>query len=530
MRIHRPIPLRLEIMEEKVLLSSGIGKPAAAAAIMASKTAKLFSFNGNLPLKLTATFDQAIGASTYTEVTPGFREKKPFTPMGAKVKVSGTLAHPGSTSSDGLPNLSGSTFALSNASGKLLVTLSSSTTNAYGFTISGGTKRLARADGTTGTALLGAAPKTGFALTFKTTGHGSQSPFPPVTGTVVTLATFEGNSSGTNGGIPDGGVTLDSQGNLYGTTSNGGAYGYGTVYVIAKGSRALVTVASFDLTNGAYPSGAVTMDALGNLFGTTESGGPGGVDNGLGTVWEIAKGTGTITTLASFNSATGWEPQGGVAMDAQGDLYGTAYHGGLDSLGTVWELAKGSNTISTIASFNGTNGEYPYYGVTVDAQGNLYGTPVTTTGAIWEIVQGSNTITTPSLSGPSRVLGINSQAKIYVGGYSGASHQSFVEEYSRLANGTYQYSKDFVFSGTSGDTAPSGLTLDAQGNLYGTIGGTLWEIVNGSSAITTLASLGGTNGYSPKSRLTLDTDGNVYGTTFDGGADGFGSVWEFIVS
>ena len=100
---------RLEAMEERVLLSPALVKPATAPAIMASKTPKPFTFNGNLPLKLTAT---------YSGVAPGFREKKPFPPMGEKVKVSGTLAYPGSTSSDGLPDLSGSTFELSNASGK----------------------------------------------------------------------------------------------------------------------------------------------------------------------------------------------------------------------------------------------------------------------------------------------------------------------------------------------------------------------------------------------------------------------------
>ena len=88
--------------------------------------------------------------------------------MGNKVKVSGTLAHPGVASSDGLPNLADSTFQLSNAKGSLLVTFSSSTTNAYGFTISGGTKQFVRADGTAGTAVFTSSAKTGFRLTFKT--------------------------------------------------------------------------------------------------------------------------------------------------------------------------------------------------------------------------------------------------------------------------------------------------------------------------------------------------------------------------
>jgi uncharacterized repeat protein (TIGR03803 family) len=517
MKLRRSVAPNLEIFEEKVLLSSGIGKPAAAAAIIASKTPKPFSFNGKLPLRLTATD---------SGVAPGFRENKPFPPMGEKVKVSGTLAYPEATSSDGLPDLSGSTFELSNASGKLLVTLSSSTTYVYNFTISGGTKRLVRADGTTGTALFGVAPKTGFALTFKTTGHGSQSSNPPISGTLVALASFGGSSSGTNRGYPDAGVTLDSQGNLYGTTASGGAYGYGTVYEIAKGSGTLVTIASFDGTNGAYPQCGVTTDPQGNLYGTTALGGPGGAINGEGTVWEIVKGTNTVTTLASFNDASRYEPEAGVALDAQGNLYGTTYYGGADNMGAVWEVVKGSNTISTIASFNGANGDYPNYGVTVDAQGNLYGTPDTTTGAIWEIVNGSDTITTLPGKEP---LATDSQGEIYEAGFSGVTHQAFVLEYSRLANGTYVYSKEFVFGGINGIEVPHGLILDAQGNLYGIIGDTLWEIVKGSSTISTLASFDGTTGSNPMGGLTLDADGNLYGTTLDGGADGFGTVWEFVV-
>jgi uncharacterized repeat protein (TIGR03803 family) len=516
MKLHRSVAPNLEIFEEKVLLSSGIGKPAATAtAIIASKTPKPFTFNGKLPLKLTATD---------SGVAPGFREKNSFPPMGEKVKVSGTLASPGSILSDGLPNLSGSTFALSNASGKLLVTLSSSTTDVYDFTISGGTKRFVRADGTTGTALLGFAPKKGFALTFRTTGHGGQSSNPPVSGTLVALASFVGNSIGATEGNTTSGVTLDSQGNLYGTTTSGGAFGYGTVYEIAKGSSNLVTVASFDDTNGAYPSGDIAIDAQGNLYGATQGGGPGGLYDGLGTVWEIAKGTDTITTLASFSVATGYQPLSGVALDAQGDLYGTAFKGGLDGLGTVWELVKGSNTISTLVSFNGTNGEYPSFGVTLDAQGNLYGA----TGTLWEIAKGSNTITTLDAhwSGPASM---DSQGNFYEVGFSGVTRQDYLEEVSRLANGTYGGTKALAFSGVSGDVQRSGVTIDAQGNLYGTIGETLWELANGSSTITTLASFGGTDGSGSISGITLDADGNLYGTALGGGADGFGTVWEFVV-
>ncbi len=104
MKVRRSVRLELEIFEEKVLLSTGIGKPAAAA-IVASKAPKPFSFNGKLPLKLMAAFDQALGENVFTEVAPRFREKKPFTPMGNGVKVTAAPCSRGSLPADGLPEL-----------------------------------------------------------------------------------------------------------------------------------------------------------------------------------------------------------------------------------------------------------------------------------------------------------------------------------------------------------------------------------------------------------------------------------------
>ena len=98
------------------------------------------------------------------------------------------------------------------------------------------------------------------------------------------------------------------------------------------------------------------MDANGNLYGTT---GNGGADQG-GTVFEIIKGTGTITTLATFNFfSQGNSSKAPVTLDAQGNLYGTTYAGGGANLGTVWELAKGSNTITPLALFTGRTEPIP---------------------------------------------------------------------------------------------------------------------------------------------------------------------------
>jgi uncharacterized repeat protein (TIGR03803 family) len=285
-------------------------------------------------------------------------------------------------------------------------------------------------------------------------------------------------------------VTLDAQGNLYGTTNQGGGNGDGTVWEIAKGSNTITTIASFNGSNGSNPFAGVTLDAQGNLYGTTRYGGAGSD----GTVWEIAKGSNTITTIASFSGSNGRLPYGGVTLDAQGNLYGTMRVGGANNDGTVWEIAKGSSTITLLASFNGGNGKAPYAGVTSDAQGNLYGTTTAgganSAGTIWEIAKGS---------GPVATL--------------------------------------FSFNTTNGQMPVGGVTLDAQGNLYGTTNlggaggaGTIWEIAAGSGTLTTLASFNTTSGSYPQSSVTLDAQGNLYGTTNGGGAGNVGTVWQFTNS
>ncbi|MGH7168703.1 MAG: beta strand repeat-containing protein, partial [Gemmataceae bacterium] len=182
------------------------------------------------------------------------------------------------------------------------------------------------------------------------------------------LASF----NGTNGLAPQAGLIMDRSGNLYGTTLAGGAFGdnpgYGTVFELAQGSSTITTLASFNGSNGSEPSGRLLTDGSGNLYGTTDFG---GVSND-GTIFELVQGSGTITTLASFNGSNGSEPSGSLIMDDTGNLYGTAEGGG----GTVFELAQNSGTITTLASFNGTNGLGPQDGLIMDSSGNLYGTTV----------------------------------------------------------------------------------------------------------------------------------------------------------
>jgi uncharacterized repeat protein (TIGR03803 family) len=163
---------------------------------------------------------------------------------------------------------------------------------------------------------------------------------------------------------------MDAQGDLFGTNAGGGPSGIGSVYEIAKGSGTVTTLAKFNGFNGAGISNVV-IDGQGNLFGTTEDGGL----FGDGSVFEIAKGSNTATTLATFDGPNGSTPAQsvGVTLDAQGNLFGTTKSGGTNGDGTVFEIAKGSNTITTIANFTST-GQALVSGLVADNQGSLYGT------------------------------------------------------------------------------------------------------------------------------------------------------------
>jgi uncharacterized repeat protein (TIGR03803 family) len=357
-------------------------------------------------------------------------------------------------------------------------------------------------------------------------------------GGLTTIASFNGG----NGANPQySGVTFDAQGNLYGTTVGGGANGDGTVWEIAKGSNTITTIAAFNGGNGQGPAAGVTFDAQGNLYGTTNQGG----GNGDGTVWEIAKGSNTITTIASFNVSNGSNPFAGVTLDAQGNLYGTTRFGGAGSDGTVWEITKGSNTITTIASFSGSNGRTPYGGVTLDAQGNLYGTTrlggANNDGAVWEIAKGSGTIT-PQASfnggnGKAPYAGVTSDAQGNLYGTTTAGGANSAGTIWEIASGSGTLTTLFSFNTTNGQMPVGGVTLDAQGNLYGTTNmggadgtGAIWEIAAGSGTLTTLASFNTTSGSFPQSSVTLDPQGNLYGTTNGGGAGDVGTVWQFTGS
>ena len=331
--------------------------------------------------------------------------------------------------------------------------------------------------------------------------------------TPAILVSFDGN----NGNTPMAGLIMDANGNLFGTTSQGGPSGNGNVFEIVKtnGVYANSPTDLFDFDWNIYggdPESGLIMDANGDLFGTTAGGGR----TQGGTVFEIVKTNGayasTPIVLANFDVSDGAVPQGNLMMDANGNLFGTTQNGGaygvaLGGFGTVFEIPKTNgvyaSTPTVLVNFDGNTGGNPYGGVIMDANGNLFGT--TTCGGAYTCLN------TPFGSSSGTVFEVVKTNGVY------ASTPTF------LVN--------FAGANTAGEPE-AGLIMDTNGNLFGTtasggadyVVGTVFEVVktNGvyASTPTIVIDFSGYDGASPEAGLIADADGNLFGTTFLGNYNG----------
>jgi uncharacterized repeat protein (TIGR03803 family) len=296
-------------------------------------------------------------------------------------------------------------------------------------------------------------------------------------------------NDGKDGFAPNAGLVMDSSGNLYGTTYEGGAHDNGTVFKISP-DRTETVLHSFgaDGSDGFTPDAGLIIDANGNLYGTTFFG---GVSGYYGTVFEISA-TGIETILYSFAGypkRDGANPSAGLVLDENGNLYGTTQSGGAYGYGTVFELsADGTETVLHSFSSNGVDGIYPYAGLLRDAEGRLYGTT---------FQGGANNVGTAfevETDGKERILhsfGANSE------------------------DGIHPY---------------AGLVADKHGNLYGTTAyggangsnfGTVFRLnARGEETILHSFAENGTDGYQPFGGLVMDCTDTLYGTTAYGGTEG----------
>ncbi|OAI43434.1 hypothetical protein AYO41_00045 [Verrucomicrobia bacterium SCGC AG-212-E04] len=198
-------------------------------------------------------------------------------------------------------------------------------------------------------------------------------------GVLTTLIEFTGNAGTERGGAPYGGLTLGTDGNFYGSTSIGGANGLGTVFQLTP-AGALTTLVDFTgnsgLQKGAVPYGGLARGNDGNLYGTTSQGGAGGV----GTIFRMTN-AGALITLVEFTgngaSNRGAFPYAGLVKDGSGNFYGTTLTGGASDQGTVFRVTT-AGALTTLAEFTGNGasnkGAEPYAGLTINALGKLFGT------------------------------------------------------------------------------------------------------------------------------------------------------------
>jgi len=182
-----------------------------------------------------------------------------------------------------------------------------------------------------------------------------------------------------NGASPYAPLYRDASGNLYGTVSGGGPYNAGVVFKLDTAGNHMVLHTFTGGTDGGTPGAGVAMDSAGNLYGTTYQGGiaDAGVNQrGAGVIYKIDS-AGLFTVLYSFTGgADGSNPIAGVILNAAGNLYGTTYYGGAQGNGVVFQLG-GSGQETALYSFKGagaSDGANPVAGVVADAVGNLYGT------------------------------------------------------------------------------------------------------------------------------------------------------------
>jgi len=166
---------------------------------------------------------------------------------------------------------------------------------------------------------------------------------------------------------PVAGLTVGSDGILYGTSSTGGSSANGTFYKVTT-NGVFSILASFDGTNGASPIANLTLAEDGSFYGVAQSGG----EFGKGTLFNVTT-NGDFTVLASFDGTNGEDPWGTLLMGPDGNLYGTTSMGGQFGSGTVFETTT-KGDLTTLISFNGTNGAVPTGGLIVGSDGNFYGT------------------------------------------------------------------------------------------------------------------------------------------------------------
>jgi uncharacterized repeat protein (TIGR03803 family) len=319
---------------------------------------------------------------------------------------------------------------------------------------------------------------------------------------VETLLYAFGTSGSTDGATPVAGLLQGSDGNFYGTTSFGGAYGYGTVFKITPAGVETVLYSFFGGLDGIRPLGGMVQGSDGNFYGTTTEGG----QCSVGVVFRVTP-TGTESVLYTFTGGTsscgtadGANPNYGLILGTDGNFYGTTASGGFVGRGdgTVFKISP-AGVESVLYAFQGgsSDGASPAGGVIQASDGNFYGTTnfagAYDTGTLFKIAPGG------------------------------------------VETSLYSFEP---YGSVNAVIPTAGLIQASDGNFYGTaLGGDYTEgtvfkitLAGIESLLCSFGANGSTDSAIPSGGVIQGTDGNLYGTASEGGTDTVGTVFKLNIS
>lgn len=340
------------------------------------------------------------------------------------------------------------------------------------------------------------------------------------------------------------GLAKGLDGNFYGVSLNGGTNGgYGTVFRLTTNGN-LVSIFSFNGTNGSRPQATLLCARDGNLYGCATYGGVGfngGAVSGMGTLFRVSP-VGEFTILQQFNGTNGAYPAGPLMEASDGLLYGTttgtmrgAYPNSVGK-GTIFSLST-NGEFSTCVVFGGTNGDSPS-GKLLEVGDSLYGTCYqggeSNLGTIFRFNTNGSLMTVASFAGSNGAWPLSGLVRGPDGQFYGATSKG-----GNNAGTVYRLTTNgflttlHAFNGTDGNFADASLALGQDGALYGTTAsggsssispasgnvGTIYKITT-NGLFTSLLGFNNLNGVNPIGELIADDDGSFYGTTSAGGSVG----------
>jgi uncharacterized repeat protein (TIGR03803 family) len=383
-----------------------------------------------------------------------------------------------------------------------------------------------------------------------------------------TTKVIYGFAGGNDGEYTDTDLVFDAGDNIYGTSVLGGAFGTGTVFELSHSASGWTHTVLYSFTGGAdggQPYKGVTLDAQGNLYGTAVVGGTGGscVESGCGVVYKLTHSGNTWVQSVIYNFTggnDGYGPGSGLTFDKHGNLYGMTPTGGVGGQGVIYELKPGQNgswSLSVIHSFTGgkDGGTGSAGRLLLDGHGNLFG--VATTGG----ANGKGTAfeLTPTSTGnwrfktlyafkgqpdagfPYGGLSLDTSGNLYgTTYYDGANNLGAVYELSPKPTGGWKEKVLYSFAGgRDGSSSISNLVIDATGDLFGTTSeggagcscGTIFKLTPGGGGTWTESVVyrfrGTPDAGFAYNGMAVGSAGHFYGATVHGGASNDGTIYRF---